>query len=344
MAVSRCEIMRMRRHSMVGMAVVSLVSVALSGKMLCQDREERPIRILRRTDSNGFYGLGHLPNSELLVVGTGDGLIRLWNPADGEVSDTLDAKAGRITRMTVDPRGRWVAAVYVDKSIAIWDLKSKAIASRRRVESLPVNLHSSPDGETLICCGPANSITLWSVSAEKETRVLEGHHSRPMAASVMRDGSLMASVDSRGNIIVWEFSKRKVLHRFKGHEYEANCLMFLGDTALFATGSANGEIKIWNARDGKEFKFLEKRGHSYWCMAVSPDGKTLAAGNVNGGFGLWDVEHGKLLKWVGAHDASIAALQFIKDGRQIVSSCSGINFEDAKIDGEAKIWSVTDGK
>jgi WD40 repeat protein len=71
-------------------------------------------------------------------------------------------------------------------------------------------------------------------------------------------------------------------------------------------------------------------------VAFSPDGNHLAVGMRFGrGSGVWDVVTGEKLFELAGHTASVAALAYSSDGRQIATS---------SIDGTIRLWDADTGE
>src|SRR5262245_59881517 len=97
------------------------VFAASTGACNSQEDVERAEREFRKTGAGAVQGLGMLPSKNVVVIGSKDGIVRLWDAITGKITGELDAKAGAVMSLAVDPKEKWIAVVYKDKSMCIWD-------------------------------------------------------------------------------------------------------------------------------------------------------------------------------------------------------------------------------
>lgn len=317
------------------------VSIFLSAALLVPINGAPPA--FQKKGTGGVTALVRLPSGDVFVVGTEDGVIRLWDMEKSSVLIELDAHSGSVHGLDVDSREQWIAAAY-DKQIGIWDL------TKRRFEKLATHdaidyrsrVIAHHDGRTVVAYGHDNDLVRWNGSSGKRSMTYKGHHVRVHAAALKKDGSILVSGDIRGEIIIWDFKTGKIAHRVDGQHDSVASITFLGDTQLFATGSAyHGGIKIWDSQSGKVKAVIGKTARTcYWALNSSPDGKFLSAGLNLGNVGIWKVESGETIKVINAHPAFITGTQFSRNGTLVVSASGGWDFDDRRIDGQLSVWKL----
>jgi WD40 repeat protein len=320
-----------------------LLAAVCCGLASGHEDTEMPLLTFAEKGTRGVYSMGSLPSQGLIVFGTDDGVIRLWDPETGKVNAKLvENGGGSLGFLVVDPKEKWIAATYDNRSILVWDIAAKTVKTRIPARDVDITcLAAGPDSDTLIYGGADHTVRILQISTQRELKTLKGHKMSAGGVAVMKDGSRIASGDGNGEIIVWDAKSGKTLHRLKGHEMEINCLVFLGATSTFATGSTDETIKIWDVRNGKEQRVLKGHVASVYRIAVSQDVTMLASADINANVAIWDLKTGNRRQWFNAqHVASILGLEFNKTGSRIVTSCVGVGFRDQKIDGEVKVWKV----
>jgi WD40 repeat protein len=116
----------------------------------------------------GISALAFSPNDSTLAAGCSDGVIRLWDVASGDLSQTFSGHAGEIRRLAFAPDGRTLASLGEDNILNLWH-----VATGQRLFSLDSQkqtLHGlafSRDGRLLMAgAGPStkdgpSSLLLW---------------------------------------------------------------------------------------------------------------------------------------------------------------------------------------
>src|SRR5258706_15232019 len=82
--------------------------------------------LVRRLE--GHSGLIHsvlvTPNGRLIVSGSADKTIRVWQLDSGRLLHTLEGHTASITSLAVTPDGRSIVSGSLDKTIRVWDINS----------------------------------------------------------------------------------------------------------------------------------------------------------------------------------------------------------------------------
>ena len=168
--------------------------------------EAKP-QLLYRSDniSANFGALAFSPNSDLLVVGGDDGLLRLFTISDPERSYISLNHHSAILAAAFSPDGRLLATCGNDNTARLWNLEKPddpPIEIEHKDKILSVAF--SPDGRTLATTG--RKIQLWNLyDLEASSRQL-----RVNFFDVVTDidfspsGDQLASSVSDGTIHLWE--------------------------------------------------------------------------------------------------------------------------------------------
>lgn len=106
---------------------------------------------------------------------------------------------------------------------------------------------------------------------------------------------------------------------------EANAMTISVDGRLLATVGNDRLIRIWTLPDGELTRTLPALPTVVETLAFSPDGKLLAAGDGYrgirpGSIHLYDYELQKFVRTYSGHKASISVLQFLPDGKTLMSA------------------------
>ncbi len=87
-----------------------------TGHMLMQFRAEKPLS----PDNDSFDSVAFAPDGTILAAGFGDGAVRLWDAATGELRGRLEGVAGFASGLKFAPDGKSLATTAVNGTTLIW--------------------------------------------------------------------------------------------------------------------------------------------------------------------------------------------------------------------------------
>ncbi len=224
------------------------------------------------------------PDGRRLASGSRDGVIRVWDPKEGALLQTLSGHRRGINCISFSPDGRLLLSAGDDAILRLWDLESgentaKMIGGVFAVPSVVFSL----DGESLVSADGHN-LRLREVKSQRLTNTLHGDQSF-YSLSFSPDGKILASGNTESLIQLWDYPSGNLLNSLKGH------------TGLPGRISA-----------------------LIWRVTFSPDGRLLASAGGDATLRLWDVSSGKLLTNLAGHRLAVTGVSFSPDGRLLVSS------------------------
>lgn len=111
----------------------------------------------------------------------------------------------KITAVTIDGSGQWVAAALADYSIGLWDPATGTLRGEFKKHRDIVNaLAFSPDGHTLASGGDDRTAILWDVPSGKARRTLKGHDVTVTSLAFSPDGSILATGSGNAAVVLWK--------------------------------------------------------------------------------------------------------------------------------------------
>jgi WD40 repeat protein len=272
--------------------------------------------------------LAFAPGSDLIATGHDDGLIRLWDTADGRLVRQLRGNLCPVSALTFSPDGAHLASASEDKLMLLWDVQSGKVDGLLggHTDRIPAMLWH-PDGRRLISAGWDTTARVWDTETFEPIILLNGHASQVVALALSPDGQQLACADSANAVHVWDLATYEALHVLHEAEAEIRCLAFSADGTRLAAGGSDRLLHLWEPRRGNR---LGGRAHAPgmgMSIAVSRDGKRLAS--VQGPtLRVWGLETGEPL-WEQRDESELLTVAYSPDGQRLATSGESIDLRDA---------------
>ncbi|HEX5108779.1 MAG TPA: caspase family protein [Vicinamibacterales bacterium] len=269
------------------------------------------------------------PDGRLLVAGSQDGKLRLWNLQNGRLSSTMP-HPGEVRDIAFPRNGTSFATVGGGGGVLrLWDVMSDEPVRAFSGSVLLRRVAFYPDGRTLIT---GERLENWDVSRDEAVRRY------PLACdfrALSPDGRLIACQLFRdeGTIRLLDASSGKEVRDLRGHRAEIAGAAFTPDGARLVSASADGTLRVWDVGTGRTVATL--RGHEgpVRTVAVDRSGTRIASGGADARVHVWDVR-GQLLHTFTGHTNAITSVSFGPEDMTIASGSE---------DGSVRIWSPARG-
>jgi WD40 repeat protein len=236
--------------------------------------------------------------------------------------------------VSFSPDGQMIATGSQDKTVKLWTVTGREIATFTGHEDLVRSVKFSPTGKTIATASWDGNVKLWTTEG-KLIATLLANKIKVDSVTFSPDGNIIATGDAQGYIKLWN-EEGKLIRNFQAHKQPILNLSFHPDGNMLASASQDKTVKLWNL-DGTELQTLNRKdGHQDWVWSVnfSPDGLKIATASRDETFKIWDIK-GNLIKTFTGHKNAVTSVSFSPDN-QIIASASA--------DTTVKIWSVSGEK
>ncbi len=277
-------------------------------------------------------------DGKILVTGGQDGVIRLWDSANGRPAGAFERHDGPVSALAFNHAGTMLASASADYG----DRPASADHTARLwpyvvgVEGREFKGHDgpawaaafSPDGQRLVSASSDRTVKIWDVASAKVLRSLTGHDAGVTVALFHPNGTKVLSGGADKVLRLWDAESGKSEQTFRGHDGTITSADFHPSGRQFVSGGADKCIKIWDTA-GKLLRSIPTPS-IVTCVAFSPDGKQLASGHVDQVVRLWDANAKETHAWT-AHGISVSALAYSPNGKWLAS---------AGADHLVRVWSL----
>jgi WD40 repeat protein len=169
---------------------------------LVNTRSRRIVQTLEHA-KGAVISLAFSSDGQLLATASTDGIIRLWQVADGKLASELPKQEKPILSVAFSPDNALLATAGADRVVRLWRVADgKPAQTLKGHESIVGTVAFSPDGALLASGALDGAINLWQVSDGKLLKTLKGHTDNVLGVAFMKDGRLV-SASSDGTTRLW---------------------------------------------------------------------------------------------------------------------------------------------
>jgi WD40 repeat protein len=323
--------------------------------------------------------LAFLAETDTLVTGSDDGLIRVWSGRPRRAVATLPGEIGPLTGLMTSPDGEVLLAAGRSGTARLWrtaDWQPVATLAGH-AKSLDAAIFD-PSGRYVATASWDGTARLWDA---RSGTLLHRFGGEPEAAgkrmpAVCFDhaGGRLLTGRGDGMITVWEVPGGRRLAETLPTGSNLYGLAVAPDDGRFATASLDGVVRVFDLDTAAERLTLEGHTGSVRSLAFSPDGRRIATASEDRTIRLWRCVDGSE-EMVLEHAAPVYGIRFDRAGRWLAAASSdctaavwrleatprrhvlrghadslsrvavrndGAILATASSDGTARLWSLTD--
>ena len=297
------------------------------------------------------------PVYHLVVSGSEDASIKVWDSETGEFERTLKGHTNGVAFVAFDQgKGELLASCSSDLSIKIWDFKSGSYNCMRTLlgHDHSVSCIRFIDSQRLVSCSRDASLKIWDTSTGYCLHTLTGHSDWVRQIHINAEATLVASGSSDHTVRIWDLTSKKEVARMVGHTHVVECVAFTSSKADRAiakalqkdkaapvsldkkggshviSGSRDLSIRIWLVQTGECIQLFT--GHDNWVRAVvvQPLGQYIVSCSDDKTIKIWDLEESRCIRTItDAHEHFVTCLD-VHHKAALVASGS--------VDSSIRIW------
>ncbi|MGD9981959.1 MAG: hypothetical protein AB7H66_06820 [Hyphomonadaceae bacterium] len=294
------------------------------------------------------------PDGSRIVVGSGDGMVRMYDGQTYAEISAFQAHYRRVGRIVFSADGSKYATVSWDG--VGWVFSTRDGAQIMHIETPAyeeededdyggaiatigpdgdpiIGVGFTPDGARLLTTNARGVISTWDIARAREVST--------------REARLDLDVHGRPGLDLGygERPTREDLRELREMEENATHpfmreAVFSPDGALLASIDGGGDIQVFRVRDGREVQHFDEREGNFWEIAFSPDSRRLLTGLWGHRFDrqpakVWDIQSGAEITALRAHRGAVLSASYSSDGRLIATGSA---------DRTVRVWEAASGR
>ncbi|TLP59868.1 pentapeptide repeat-containing protein [Microbispora triticiradicis] len=260
------------------------------------------------------------PSGKILVAGTSDGTLAVWDAATGQPIRSFGAHIRGILAIAINPEQSHVATCGDHGSVRVWDVTTGA-----RIHTL--DGHTSwvgavaynPHGTGLATGGWDRTIRVWDTISGAVTRTFTAPG--PVhALAYSPDGTSLAAVGDGPIVHIWDLSTGSLALSWVCDLRSLNTVAYHPDGRRIAVGGLDGGVQMLDTRTGTLVRMSEGHSGHVRALLYSPDGSWLVSdGGRAGTIRVRDTRSGETRQVLDGHVGHVTALAYSPDGTAFAS-------------------------
>ena len=229
-----------------------------------------------------FTYIKFLPNDQLFLTGSDDGLVRIWSAASSEKiweTPTREVPPPPIQSISVSKNGTRFSVMFEDGLVEIWSISRQAMEFSRQLRTYPVTRSLISTDDRLLAVQGGNSyVEIWSLQTGVQKSVIEGVLPRGDAFSP--DGSKI--LIQSGDLQSYSLTTSVPQYLYKLDNFPQNGSVNYSQDGKIVLASSAGAINFWSMATGRELKPNNLKAERGCKVIFALNGKLLGAGSAVG--------------------------------------------------------------
>lgn len=263
---------------------------------------------IRTLDCGYALCASYLPGDKVVVLGTKEGTIEMYDIASSVLLETIKAHEREIWSLQVSPDGKSLVTGSADKIAKFWDfavVQEDILGTSRKTPKLRLihtrtlkvtddilSLRFSPDSRLLALSTLDNTVKVFFLDTLKLYLTLYGHKLPVLNLDISYDSKLIVTCSADKNVRIWGLDFGDCHKAFFAHQDSILSVAFIpnnneGNGHHFFSASKDQAIKYY---DGDKFEQIQKlSGHhgEIWAMTVAHSGEFIVSASHDKSIRTW---------------------------------------------------------
>lgn len=185
-------------------------------------------------------------------------------------------------------------------------------------DSYVLDLRFTRDSQILISGGMDNACKLWSVPGWNLLKSIAAHTNSVNGIDLSPGEDILATCSSDKSVRLWSFPELELLQSLQDRKKVVANVRISPNGEYVCAASYGGRVAVWSLA-GEPLAVFQAGERNMASLAISPDSSTLAVAGLGDEITLWELPSGNPISRLRGHEVAIMYLEFIQDGRYLVS-------------------------
>ncbi|KIK32402.1 hypothetical protein CY34DRAFT_156302, partial [Suillus luteus UH-Slu-Lm8-n1] len=272
-------------------ACCNVISASEDGSIRQWKRDGGPVGKPWYGDGGGIASMAISSDETMVVCGSADGRLRLWNIKEGSmIGEPWEGHDGGVRCLDWSPDALEIASGSLDGTIRRWNPDTgRQIAPPIKTSHIWVYaVKYSPQGDKFIS-GGEGAICVWSRDGKLLVEI-KGHDDTVMSLCWSKDGAHIFSGSADSTIRKWRAIDGKELVVLRGHTNTVGSLCLTTNERYIVSASYDCSVRIWDLKTNQAVGDPFLHDDQVWTVATSADGKFIASAGLDTKIYVWNLE------------------------------------------------------
>ncbi|KAJ8593367.1 WD40 repeat-like protein, partial [Rhizopogon salebrosus TDB-379] len=254
-------------------------------------RDGKPVGEPWEGNGGGIAAMAVSPDETMVVSGSKDGRIRLWNRNDGRmVGNPWEGHNAPVRCLDWSPNARQVVSACENGTIRRWNPDTgQQIAPPIQTGQWVFVVKYSPQGDTFASGGENNMIRMWSKDGELLIEI-RGHDDLVLSLCWSKDGQRIFSGSADHTIRKWRSIDGGELAVLRGHTNGVTSLCLTPDERHLVSASSDCSVRIWDLKTDQQVGDPLWHDDELRALVIFPDGHCFASAGLDHKIYIWSLE------------------------------------------------------
>jgi WD40 repeat protein len=263
-------------------------------------------------------------DSSLVVSGSYDRTVRIWNTMTGRLLTTCEGHKSEVRSVAFSPDGVQVISGSSDGTVRIWDSRTGAQLAVLPHESSVRSIAFSPHTAQIASGSEDSLMRLWDATTGNLLARYEGHNGRINSVAFSFDGTQVASASDDRSVRIWD-----ALHQerepiiLEGHCHAINSVAFSRTGMQVVSASDDKTVRVWDVKTRHQATVFKGHGGGVFSTAFMSEDTRIVSGSGDMTVRIWDTRSGEELAILNGHTLGVRSVAASRDGYHIVSGSFG---------------------
>ena len=232
-------------------------------------------------------------SEDIVVSGSVDKTLRVWNIKTGEEPKVLEGHTGPVY-VAIKMSEKIVVSGSGDGTLRVWDINNGKCLHTLKGHTDSVCTVTKISENIVVSGSYDDTLRVWNIETGTCLHTLKGHAGAVNVVTKMSE-NIIVSGSSDNTLRVWNIKNEEnnCIQVLEGHTEPVTSVTKMSEN-IVVSGSNNKTLRVWNIKTGKYLKVLT--GHTgpvYTVIKMSE--KIVVSGSRDGTLRVWNINKKKII-------------------------------------------------